>query len=86
MQWRVYTRLVRTANGVAMRWYWCRELPDGAEESSEGFMSRVLCEADAMKHGCQAEDQATERRITMSRLLWGANVRQEQQRDEQDCS
>jgi hypothetical protein len=72
MQWRVYTKLVRAADRVAMRWYWCRELPEAKEESAEGFVSRLQCEADAVKHGCRVEDQADERRMTMSRLLFGA--------------
>jgi hypothetical protein len=77
MQWRVYTKLLRSADGVVMRWYWRRELPEGAEESTEGFTSRVLCEADAVEHGCRAEDQARERRISMSRLFWGAESQRE---------
>jgi hypothetical protein len=83
MQWRVYTKLVRTANRAAMRWYWRKELPDGTEESPEGFTSRVLCEANALEHGCRPEDQAHERRTSMSRLFWGAEFRERQQRIEQ---
>jgi hypothetical protein len=83
MQWRVYTKLLRTADSVAMRWYWRRELPEGAEESTEGFASRLQCEADAVQHGCRTEEQAQERRITMSRLFWGADFRE---REEQSRS
>jgi hypothetical protein len=77
MRWRVYTRLVKTTDSVAMRWYWCRVLPEGREESGAGFTSRLQCEADAVKHGCRVEDQADERRTSVSRLFFGAELRED---------
>jgi hypothetical protein len=57
-----------------MRWYWCKECGKGREESV-GFTSRAQCEADAFERGLRPEDRADERRISLSRLLGGADLR-----------
>ena len=69
MRWRVYTKVLISEATVCVPWYWCKETPEGNEESAEGFLSRSECEADAVKHGCRLEDQAEERRTPISRLL-----------------
>ena len=69
MRWRVYTKLVSDSDRVFTRWYWRKETPEGAEESAEGFLTRVQCEADAVKYGCRLEDQAPEERLPISPLL-----------------
>jgi hypothetical protein len=75
MSWRVYTRPTTSANGIAIRWYWCSKLPHGTYESREGFLTRPQCEADAIKHGCRRQDQVDGARISMSRLLAWAPAR-----------
>jgi hypothetical protein len=81
MQWRVYAKLLTSPGCVYMRWYWCRELPEGSKESAQGFTSRAACEADAIARGCLPEDQADERRLSLSRLLGGPDLRGFPERD-----
>jgi hypothetical protein len=80
MSWHVYTKRLISKRGVCLLWFWRRELPHGRIESPVGFSTRAACEADAIKHGCRAEEQQ-QHEPSFSIWLSAAAEAQSEQRD-----
>jgi hypothetical protein len=42
MKWKIYTKTVETEDGgLALRWFWCKPVLEGRDESSDGFTSHA---------------------------------------------